>query len=146
MKPFTAKEVLQLQKDSKVFVLDCRQPEEYIRKHIQGSIYVPIDAQFAIWTAFLVDPKRGEKIVLVTEPGKEVQAITRLATTGLDCVIGYLDGGFASWAAAQLSTAAADVLKYDSAEDFEDEVKGARIIDVRNLGEWNEGVLPQAEL
>lgn len=146
MKPLTAQQVLELQKDPKVFVLDCRQAEEYIRKHVQGSIYVPMEAQFAIWTAFLVDPKKGEKIVLVAEPGKEQQAITRLARTGLDCVIGYLEGGYASWAKAQLPTASVDVLTYKTAEDFEEEVRDSRIIDVRNLGEWNEGVLPQAEL
>lgn len=107
---------------------------------------MPFDAQFAIWTAFLVDPKKGEKIVLVTEPGKEQQAVVRLARTGLDCVIGYLQGGYASWQSEARPTASTDILQYSSARDFEEETKGSRIIDVRNLGEWNDGILPTAEL
>lgn len=108
---------------------------------------MPFDAQFAIWTAFFVDPRKGEKIVLVTEPGKEEQAITKLTRTGLDCVIGYLSGGYQSWQKEGLPTASTDILTYKSAADWESESKGARVIDVRNLGEWtNEGVLPEAEL
>ena len=36
-------------------------------------------------------------MILVTPPGQEKDAITRLARTGIDCVVGFLDGGFASW-------------------------------------------------
>lgn len=147
LKAYTAQEVQALQQDPKVFVLDCRAPGDYIRSHVPGALFVPLEANFAIWTAFFVDPRKGEKIILVTEPGKEEQAITRLTRTGLDCVIGYLQGGHAAWQQAGLPTAATDILHYTTAEDWERESRAARVVDVRNLDEWNnEGVLPRAEL
>lgn len=142
----SAKDVQVQLKDPKVFVLDCRKASDYIRSHVPGAIFVPLEDNFAIWTSFVVDPRKGEKIVLVTEPGREAEAITRLSRTGMDCVIGYLDGGYASWQRDQLPTEMTDILTYQSAEDWEAEAKGARVIDVRNLGEWNDGVLPNAEL
>ena len=125
--------------------MDCRKTHEYIKSHIPLSLHVPLESQFAIWTAFLINPKKDEKIILVTDPGKEKEAIMRLARTGMDCVIGYLDGGFKNWQAENLPISSADILTYRSAEDFEEETKDSRIIDVRNLGEWNDGVLPKAE-
>lgn len=147
MNPMTPKQIQDMQRtDQKVFVLDARSPKQYISSHIPGSVHVPMQAQFAIWSAFLIDPKKGEKIILVVEPGKEKEAITKLARTGLDCVIGYLDGGYARWQAEKMPTAQTDILTYSSAADFESESKDSRIIDVRNLGEWNDGILPRAEL
>lgn len=140
------KDVQEHQKNEKVYVLDCRQPGEYISSHIPGAIYSPLDANFAIWSAFLVDPRQGEKIILVAPPGREEEAITRLARTGLDCVIGYLDGGYNTWQKAGQRTESTDILKYNSAEEFEAEASDSRIIDVRNQGEWAEGVHPRAEL
>lgn len=147
MKPMTPQEVSDAQKaDAKVYVLDCRKADAYIHSHIPGSVVVPQDSSFAIWTAYLVDPTKGEKIILVAEPGKEKDAITRLSRTGLDSCIGYLEGGFDSWTNAGMPTESTDIVRYSSSSDFETAVKGSRIIDVRNRGEWENGVLEDAEL
>jgi hydroxyacylglutathione hydrolase len=107
---------------------------------------VPLESQFAIWTAYLVDPSKGEKIIIVCEPGKEKEVIIRLARTGLDCCIGYLEGGFNTWSDAGFSTEASKIIKYENASDFEGQAKDVRVIDVRNPGEWANGVLQNAEL
>ena len=85
-------------------------------------------------------------MILVTPPGQEKDAITRLARTGIDCVVGFLDGGFASWQQAGFDLAASKVLDYSTAEEFEAKTEGSLILDVRNLGEWLDGVLDHAHL
>ena len=132
--------------DESVFVIDCRPNTEYIQGHMQRSVWVPLEMTFAIWAAFVVDPRKGEKVVLVTPPGREKEAVTRLTRTGIDCVIGYLEGGFDAWKQAGFDVEETQVVDYESHEEFELKIKGATIVDVRNLGEWQDGVLDRATL
>ena len=85
-------------------------------------------------------------MVLVTPPGQEKDAIIRLARTGIDCVVGYLDGGLASWQQAGFDLAATKQIDYSSEEEFRANTEGHRIVDVRNLNEWHDGVLDHAHL
>lgn len=59
---------------------------------IDGSINVSITAAFATWVGTLIKPDR--KLVLVTDSGKEEEAVLRLARIGYNNVCGYLKGGF----------------------------------------------------
>jgi hydroxyacylglutathione hydrolase len=36
-------------------------------------------------------------VLLVTQPGKEIESVTRLARVGFDNVLGILKGGFDAW-------------------------------------------------
>lgn len=132
--------------DESVFVIDCRPNTEYIQGHVQRSVWVPLEMTFAIWAAFVVDPRKGEKIVLVTPPGREKEAITRLTRTGIDSVIGYLEGGFDAWKQAGFEVATTKVLDYSNPEEFKQKTEAYKIVDVRNLGEWQDGVLDRATL
>lgn len=148
LRPFTPEQVRQAQeKNPNLIILDCRQQSEYVQAHIPGSITIPINGNFAIWTAFLIDgTNKDDKIILVSDPGHEREAITRLARTGIDCIEGFLAGGFEAWTHANYPTASAKEIVYKSSEDFAKQTKDARIIDVRNQGEWDNGVLENADL
>lgn len=146
MKALKPAEVQKLAEDDSVFVIDCRSAADYIAGHIPYSVFVPMEMTFAIWAAFVVDPRKGDKIVLVVAPGREEEAITRLSRTGIDCVVGFLEGGFDSWKSAGLEVKATKVLEYGSAEEFKERTADYKIVDVRNLGEWEGAVLETAHL
>ena len=74
-------------------ILDTRKPEDFAKGFIPNSINIGIDGGFAPWVGALV-PDLKHNILLVTEPGREEEVVTRLARVGYDYAIGYLDGGF----------------------------------------------------
>ncbi|SDK30341.1 Glyoxylase, beta-lactamase superfamily II [Catalinimonas alkaloidigena] len=115
-------------------VLDTRAPEVFAKAFIPNSINIGIDGGFAPWVGTLV-PDIRQPILLVTEPGREEEVITRLARVGYDHVIGYLQGGLAAW---QQAGKEVDQIRSISAEAFATELKqSARpVVDVRKPGEF----------
>jgi rhodanese-related sulfurtransferase len=77
-------------------VLDTRAPEDFSKGFIPNSINIGIDGGFAPWVGAMI-PDIKQQILLVTEPGREKEVITRLARVGYDYTIGYLEGGFDAW-------------------------------------------------
>ncbi len=84
-------------------ILDTRDADIFSSGFIPNSINIGIDGNFAPWAGALI-PDIEQKILLVTEPGREEEVITRLSRVGLDHSIGYLKGGFAAWKAAGKET------------------------------------------
>ncbi|MDO6430356.1 MBL fold metallo-hydrolase [Flavitalea sp. BT771] len=80
-------------------ILDTRDPEVFAAGFIPNSINIGIDGNFAPWAGALI-PDINQRILLITEEGREEEVIIRLARVGLDHTIGYLSGGFAAWKAA----------------------------------------------
>jgi len=76
------------------WVLDVRDPADWAGAHWADSINVGLGGQFATWAGTLLD--RSRPIVLVTEPGREMEAAVRLSRIGFDHVLGYLEGGMQS--------------------------------------------------
>ncbi|HEX2500365.1 MAG TPA: MBL fold metallo-hydrolase [Methylomirabilota bacterium] len=72
-------------------LLDARDPTDFAAGHLAGSLNIGLGGRFAEWTGILLSPTRP--IVLVTAPGHEQEAATRLGRVGFDGVVGYLDGG-----------------------------------------------------
>ena len=87
------------------------------------------------------------KIILVAKDADEArEGIIRLARVGLNDVIGYLDNGVKGWKDAGFELKSK---KYISAEDFVRKVNGGEklnILDIRNKGEWEGGVIEGAKL
>ncbi len=77
-------------------VLDTRAPEDFAKGFIPNAINIGIDGSFAPWVGAMI-PDIKQQILLVTEPGREKEVITRLARVGYDYTIGYLEGGFEAW-------------------------------------------------
>ena len=74
-------------------------------------------------------------ILLVAEPGREKEVVTRLARVGYDYVIGYLEGGFESWKKAGLET---DSIPQVSPEELAELLKKEKVnvLDVRKPSEF----------
>jgi rhodanese-related sulfurtransferase len=89
-RPVELAQVLQLG-DSGAQFLDVRDPEQYAKGHLAGSINIGLGGQFATWAGTVLD--RAKPIVIIAEPGREQEATLRLGRIGFDHVKGYLEGG-----------------------------------------------------
>jgi rhodanese-related sulfurtransferase len=134
---FTA---LLIQED--VLLLDTRNADDFAAGYVPGSIFIGLEGQFAPWVGALI-PTDRQKIILVTDLGKEEETVQRLARVGYDNVIGFLEGGFQTWLSASNSIESVgriDVNEFMSL-DFDQEC----VIDVRKPGEYEASHLKAAK-
>jgi hydroxyacylglutathione hydrolase len=124
-------------------ILDTRKPEDFAKGFIPNSINIGIDGGFAPWVGALI-PDLKQNILLVTEPGREEEAVTRLARVGYDYAIGYLNGGFDVWKNAGMEI---DTVTSLPAEEFANRYKkgNIKVIDVRKPDEFESGHVNGAE-
>lgn len=88
---------------SGALLLDTRDAAKFSKGHVPQSINIGLAGDFAPWVgAMIVDV--AQPILLITEPGKEEETITRLSRVGFDNVLGYLRGGVEAWSAAGKET------------------------------------------
>jgi hydroxyacylglutathione hydrolase len=118
-------------------ILDARPADDFEKGYIAGSVNVGLNGQFAVWVGTLIDIKK--KLVLITAPGKENETVLRLARVGYENVVGYLQGGIASYLGKieRVRSVHADQIKAEIK-------KGAMVLDVRKPGEWKAGHLKDA--
>jgi hydroxyacylglutathione hydrolase len=95
LKPVELEEVLRLG-DRSAQILDVREPSEYAKGHLAGSINIGLGGQYATWAGTVLD--RTKPIVIISEPGREYEAAVRLGRIGFDHVLGFLRGGMAALA------------------------------------------------
>src|SRR6185312_16210497 len=77
--------------DAGAQILDVREPAEYAKGHLAGSINIGLGGQYATWAGTVLD--RAKPIVIIAEPGREQEAALRLGRIGFDHVKGFLQGG-----------------------------------------------------
>jgi rhodanese-related sulfurtransferase len=90
LQPIELDEVLRMG-DAGAQVLDVRDPGEYAKGHLAGSINIGLGGQYATWAGTVLD--RAKPIVIIAEPGREQEAALRLGRIGFDHVKGYLRHG-----------------------------------------------------
>ena len=123
-------------------ILDTRHANEFTKGFIPGSLFIGLEGRFAEWAGSLLP--FDKKIILITEPGKEEESVVRLSRVGFDKMSGYLEGGYAAWAAAGEKTdmiidVEADELMMDIPHD-----PNLIIADVRRETEYRDGHLKDA--
>jgi glyoxylase-like metal-dependent hydrolase (beta-lactamase superfamily II)/rhodanese-related sulfurtransferase len=116
-------------------VLDTRHQSEFAKGFIPGSIFIGVDGSFAPWVGALITDLQMP-ILLVTEKGRELEVIDRLARVGYDNSIGYLDGGFDSWKAAGEEIDTVEEVTPTGLEKLDRDTK-INILDVRKTSEYN---------
>ena len=117
-------------------VIDTRHESVFEKGFVPGSVFIGLNGRFAEWVGTLVDI--NEPILVVTETGKEEEAIIRMARVGYDNVIGFLDGGFENW---KNSGQAYDMVISIDADEFNLDYKHdrLRVVDVRKESEYENG-------
>jgi hydroxyacylglutathione hydrolase len=115
-------------------ILDTRTPVEFHKGFIPQSINIGLNGDFAPWVgAMIVDV--NQPILLVTDAGKEQEAITRLSRVGFDNVLGHLAGGFVSWTASGKEV---DTVKRITVAQFTEQYEHGKsvVLDVRKETEY----------
>jgi len=97
LQALTPEEFEKVANESSALILDTRSAAEFSNGFIPNSINIGIDGNFAPWVGALI-PDIRKPILLVAAPGREEEVVTRLARVGYDQTLGYLKGGFESWA------------------------------------------------
>ncbi|MDN5860817.1 MAG: MBL fold metallo-hydrolase, partial [Pseudonocardia sp.] len=121
-------------------LLDTRDPQDFATGHLRGSVNVGLGGRFAEMAGQVLTA--DDDIVLVSDPGTEVEARIRLARIGFDGVVGHLAGGAAGVGAEHL-TAASRLTAVQVAAAPSD----VQLIDVRGPGEVRvSGAVPGADL
>ncbi len=123
-------------------VLDARDPAEFAAGHVRGAVNVGLGGRFAEYAGDVIEP--GRDIVLVADPGHELEAKVRLARIGLDGVVGALDVPLAALAAAPDVTARSSRLTAAILAERLGRLDGVQVVDVRNPPETAAGTLPGA--
>ena len=72
--------------ETSALILDTRKAEHFAKGFIPNSINIGIDGNFAPWVGTLI-PDSKQEILLVTEEGREEEAVVRLARVGYDFTI-----------------------------------------------------------
>jgi len=134
MKALTVNEFEAAAETTEAIMLDTRAAEEFAQGFIPQSINIAIAGDFAPWVGALIRDVK-QPVLLITNEGKEEEAVTRLSRVGFDNVLGHLKGGFTAW---KNSNKEIDTVNRISAEQFAQEVKIASdtVIDVRKESEY----------
>jgi glyoxylase-like metal-dependent hydrolase (beta-lactamase superfamily II)/rhodanese-related sulfurtransferase len=125
-------------------VLDTRDQQVFAKGFIPNSINIGIDGSFAPWVGAMI-PDVKQEILIVTDPGREEEVITRLARVGYDYCIGYLDGGFESWKKAGKETDSIKSVTADELAEIIKKNKDTHILDVRKKSEYDSEHIVGAE-
>ncbi len=141
-KAISIKEFKKLITEQDVIVLDTRPVNSFTEGFIPGSIFIGLEGRFAEWAGTILP--FDKPIILITEPKKEIESVTRLARVGFDKMIGYLQGGYTAWVEANekidlIIDVEADELIMDIPHD-----PNLTIVDVRKESEFIEGHLENA--
>ncbi|HNB80603.1 MAG TPA: MBL fold metallo-hydrolase [Chitinophagaceae bacterium] len=118
-------------------ILDTRAAVVFTQGFVPGSVNIGLEGRFAEWAGALLP--FHEKMILVTEAGKEEESLIRLARVGFDQVEGFLKGGYDHWKERgenidMIIDIEADELKMDLNYD-----EKMLVVDVRKEPEYQNG-------
>jgi rhodanese-related sulfurtransferase len=123
-------------------ILDTRNATIFTQGFIPGAISIGLEGRFAEWAGMILP--FDQKMVLVTESGKEEETVIRLSRVGFENMQGCLKGGFEAWQNAgekidMIIDIEADELMMDLPHD-----PNLLVVDVRKETEFGEGHLEHA--
>ncbi len=121
-------------------LIDGRDPEEFAFGHLRGAINVGLNGRYAEFAGSIV-PSDAD-IVLITEPGQELEGKNRLARIGFDRVIGHVDQPYRVMFQHRDDAQIASRLTAIAFDERNDEMRNLQVVDVRNPGEVEHGMVP----
>ncbi|MEP7195532.1 MAG: MBL fold metallo-hydrolase [Saprospiraceae bacterium] len=133
----------QFLKDPSILILDTRPADQFSLKYIPGSLNIGLNGDFAPWVGSIIG-KTNQKLILVSEIGREEECLLRLSRVGFDAVIGYLEGGFESWLIANKKTEHVHRITSIQFEQMSDR-KEYQIIDIRKENEFRTSHIKNAK-
>ncbi len=134
-KPLSPEAFEAVANETEALMLDTRGAEDFAKGFIPNSINIGLEGSFAQWVGEMI-PDVKQQILLITYPGKEEEAITRLSRVGYDRTVGFLDGGFESWKKAKKPY---ETVNRITSKVFEQmyQTNNVLVIDVRKKSEFD---------
>ena len=114
-------------------LIDGRNPEEFAQGHLRHAINVGLEGRYAEFAGSVI--ASDVDILLITEPGHELEGKNRLARIGFDRVVGYLDEPYKVMFKHRDEVEIASRLTAATFEERRASVADLQIVDVRNPGE-----------
>ena len=81
-------------------------------------------------------PRIDQKILIIAQPGREEEVITRLARVGYDKCIGFLDGGIQAWKKAGKNLESMETINVEMLSRLNSNAN-INILDVRKKSEFD---------
>lgn len=116
-------------------MLDTRDAADFSKGFIPNSINIGLEGSYAQWVGEMI-PDVKQEILLITYPGKEEEAITRLSRVGYDNTIGFLENGFDAWKKSGKEYETASRISADTLEQVYSK-DHPLLIDVRKKSEYD---------
>lgn len=121
-------------------LLDVREMDEYASKHVKDTVNIALSGHYAMWAGNFLNSKTP--IVLICNPGKEKEAVSRLGRIGFDNVAGYVDGGISAFDTKQ------ELIESDKRETalslsdrLSTKTEAPLVLDIRNDSERQESYI-----
>ena len=139
--PMSYDEAMRAVADGAVLV-DGRNPEEFALGHLRGAVNIGLEGRYAEFAGSVIKP--DVDIVLFAEPGQELEGKNRLARIGFDRVVGCVTDPERAMFEHQQDVQVASRLTTAAFGERAANVPDLQIVDVRNPGEADAGMIPGA--
>lgn len=128
--------------DAGAVLVDGRTPEEFAQGHLPRAVNIGLDGRYAEFAGSVLPS--DVDVVLFVEPGQETEAKNRLARIGFDRVIGHLERPYEAMLAHRDDVRVASRLTAKAFDERAAALADLQIVDVRNPGEADAGMIPGA--
>ncbi|MCY7776312.1 MBL fold metallo-hydrolase [Bacillus licheniformis] len=122
-------------------IVDTRCSREFAEGHIKGTINIPFNKAFTNWAGWLIDYNRP--VYFITYPAEVNELVEALRSVGIDNIAGFMDRDKILESGAFSLESYAEIIPLEIAKLVEDGF--VHVLDVRNLTEWQEGHIPNAQ-
>jgi hydroxyacylglutathione hydrolase len=123
-------------------LIDGRDPEEFARGHFSDAVNIGLNGRYAEFAGSVLMP--DVDIVLMVDDGFELEGKNRLARIGFDRVIGYLAHPIKEMLDHRDDVRVASRLAAAVFNARQRELAELQVVDVRNPGEADHGMVPGA--
>ena len=123
-------------------LVDGRSPEEFGLGHLTAAINIGLEGRYAEFAGSVIKPEID--IVLLTDPGQELEGKNRLARIGFDRVVGFLENPYQVMFDHRGDVAVASRLTTNALGERIVDVPELQMVDVRNPGEAAAGMIAGA--
>ena len=139
----TLGEVTAAQDDGAV-VLDTRGPADFAVGHLHGSVNIGMAGRYAEFAGGVITPQTP--MVIVADDGSELEAKNRLARIGFDNVLGALAEPMKAMSENPDAVSRSSRLDVDGLRNAIESIEDLQLVDVRQPGETEGGVIEGATL
>ncbi|NQF13021.1 MBL fold metallo-hydrolase [Brevibacillus sp. HB1.3] len=122
-------------------MIDTRPFQKFAKGHLAGTLHIPFNKSFANWAGWIVDYDRPVQIL--TTPDELDEILQALRAVGIDLVTGFID----SSKLMERELSSLETIEEVTPLEIADRVEKSEVhvVDVRNLAEWKEGHIQDAQ-